>query len=86
MTKKVENPEKRTNIDRHLCKSCIYRGSRVGLGRCNYIAVEGHRSDGTLNNTAVTGNYEDLVLIEGDNKVTITDGFDLKVIPYWRYL
>lgn len=42
VTKKVENPEKRTNIDRHLCKSCIYRGSRVGLGRCNYIAVEGH--------------------------------------------
>lgn len=45
-----------------------------------------YRSDGTLNNTAVTGNYEDLVLVEGDNKVTITDGFDLKVIPYWRYL
>ena len=42
MTKKVENPEKRTNIDRHLCKSCIYRGSRLGLGRCNYIAIEGH--------------------------------------------
>lgn len=45
-----------------------------------------YREDGTLNNTAVKGNYEDLVLIEGNNEVTITDGFDLKVIPYWRCL
>lgn len=37
MTKKVENPEKRTNIDRHLCKSCIYRGSRLGLALCERI-------------------------------------------------
>lgn len=60
-------------------------GLRTGNGEGEPID-KCKESDGTLNNTAVTGNYEDLVLIEGDNKVTITDGFDLKVIPYWRYL
>lgn len=62
---------------------------RVNVGQNLTIDTDrqlAYRSDGTLNNTAVTGNYEDLVLVEGDNKVTITDGFDLKVIPYWRYL
>lgn len=39
---------------------------------------------GELQNTAVTGNYEDLYLEEGDNTIIITDGFGLSVIPNWR--
>lgn len=45
-----------------------------------------YREDGTLQNTAILGNYEDLYLQEGDNEVTITNGFECKVIPRWRCL
>lgn len=39
MAKEVkESPNK----DRHLCKKCVYRSGRTGMGRCNYIAVAGH--------------------------------------------
>lgn len=43
-----------------------------------------HRLDGTLQNGKVTGKYEDLYLQEGENQVSITKGFDLKIIPNWR--
>lgn len=45
-----------------------------------------YRQDGTLQNTAITGDYEDLYLLPGDNVITITSGFDLKIIPNWRTL
>lgn len=45
-----------------------------------------YRQDGTLQNTAVTGDYEDLYLQEGDNTIAITTGFGLSVIPNWRCL
>ena len=45
-----------------------------------------YRTDGTLMNTSVSGDYEDLWLREGENTVTITNGFTLTVIPRWRYL
>lgn len=37
-------------------------------------------------NTTVSGDYEDLYLMEGDNKISISDGFKLKIIPNWRIL
>lgn len=37
-------------------------------------------------NTAVTGDYEDLYLLEGDNAISISTGFSLSVIPNWREL
>ena len=43
-----------------------------------------YRTDGTLQNGKVTGDYEDLYLLEGENQISITKGFDLKVIPNWR--
>ena len=44
-----------------------------------------YRTDsGAINNTAISGNYEDLKLIPGENTVSITNGFGLKVIPNWR--
>lgn len=34
----------------------------------------------------LSGNYEDLYLLEGQNTISITDGFSLSVIPNWRTL
>lgn len=45
-----------------------------------------YREDGTLSNTAVFGDYDDLVPQEGMNDIAITDGFELEVIPNWRCL
>lgn len=42
-----------------------------------------YRADGTLQNTEVTGDYEDLYLKEGKNTIKISQGFQLKVIPNW---
>lgn len=43
-----------------------------------------YRSDGTAMNTVVNGRYEDMYLLEGLNKIEVTDGFELKIIPNWR--
>lgn len=46
-----------------------------------------YRTDnGEVNNTEVTGDYEDMVLQPGENTITVTNGFDLQVIPNWRTL
>lgn len=45
-----------------------------------------YRRDGTLTNTAVKGDYEELYLKEGDNEISVTKGFGIKVIPKWRCL
>ena len=45
-----------------------------------------YRKDGTMMNTAVTGDYEDLWLNSGENSITITSGFSLAIIPNWRCL
>lgn len=43
------------------------------------------RQDGTLQNTAVTGNYDDLYLQHGENQISITAGYGLQVMPNWGY-
>lgn len=45
-----------------------------------------YQKDGTMKNNTVKGDYEDLYLVPGDNKIAITEGFNLKVIPNWRCL
>ena len=45
-----------------------------------------YRTDGTIQNTAVMGEYEDLYLQEGDNEILATDGFEISIIPNWRVL
>ena len=45
-----------------------------------------YREDGTLQNTAITGDYDFLWLDYGQNQVSITNDFDLKIIPNWRSL
>lgn len=44
-----------------------------------------YRLDGTLNNTKISGNYEDLYLKPGENKIEFTGG-TLSVVPNWRCL
>lgn len=44
-----------------------------------------YRQDGTLQNTAVTGDYEKLWLPRGSCVISITTGFLLKIIPKWGY-
>lgn len=43
------------------------------------------REDGEHQNTSVAGEYEELFLKEGKNAISISEGFDLKVIPNWGY-
>ena len=45
-----------------------------------------YRTDGALQNTEVTGNFDELYLLPGENTITVTDGFDLKIQPNWRCL
>ena len=42
--------------------------------------------DNTSQNTAVSGDYEKLYLQEGNNDISVTDGFECKIIPNWRCL
>ncbi len=58
------------------------------VGHKLYIDAEmmmSYEEDGTLQNTTVKGNYEDLMLKHGENTITVSSGFGLKVIPNWRY-
>lgn len=43
-----------------------------------------YRTDGTVQNAEVTGDYQKLYLQPGENAITITDGFDLRIVPNWR--
>ncbi|MCR1842752.1 distal tail protein Dit [Murimonas intestini] len=45
-----------------------------------------YREDGTIHNADVTGDYEGLWLIQGENTVTATSGFKVTVQPMWRRL
>lgn len=45
-----------------------------------------YREDGVLLNTMVKGNYDELLLMEGKNEISITAGFKFKIIPNWRCL
>lgn len=45
-----------------------------------------YREDGELVNSSVQGDYKDLWMPSGMNSVSITNGFNLSVIPNWRTL
>lgn len=45
--------------------------------------MQAYREDGVLNNTAITGDYEDLYLQEGLNEISVSSGFTAEVIPKW---
>lgn len=43
-----------------------------------------YRQDNTIMNSDVTGDYEDLYLVPGQNTLSVTDGFTVTVQPNWR--
>lgn len=45
-----------------------------------------YRQDGTMLNASVSGDYEGLYLKNGANTIGVSSGFEIKVIPNWRYL
>lgn len=45
-----------------------------------------YNESGVLKNTMVTGNYEDFLLMEMENTISCSMGFDLSIIPNWRCL
>lgn len=62
---------------------------KVNVGQNLIINTEKglcYRIDGTPNNIALTGDYKDLYLKEGNNTFTWTSGFAITVVPNWRCL
>lgn len=45
-----------------------------------------YRTDGTMQNRVVTGDYNDLWLPSGNNSISISSGFAMNIIPNWRVL
>lgn len=43
-------------------------------------------ANGTSLNTAITGRYENLVLVHGINTISVSSGTSLEVIPNWRQI
>lgn len=43
-----------------------------------------YREDGVLRNTDVTGEYENLYLPEGEIRIEVSYGFDIRITPNWR--
>lgn len=73
-----------------LCTLAV-NGATVKVNVAGNIIIDtekmiSYRSDGTAQNTAISGDYEDLYLQEGENIIKVTDGFTCKVVPRWRCL
>lgn len=48
--------------------------------------MQSYKADMTNANTLAKGNYEDLIIPNGNVNITISDGFELTIIPNWGYL
>lgn len=45
-----------------------------------------YKDDGSNANTSISGDYDDMVFVEGDNTISISDNFTLSITPCWRCL
>lgn len=45
-----------------------------------------YKADGTFNNIAFRGDYKSLILKEGNNTFSYTNGFEIYITPRWRCL
>lgn len=43
-----------------------------------------YTAENTINNTVISGNYEDMKLQQGDNTFSINKGFEVYIQPNWR--
>lgn len=83
----VAHPAYRITGEGVCCLTVNNQTMRANVGQNLTIDTDrmiAFREDGTINNTAISGDYEDLYLQEGDNQISITSGFALKVVPNWR--
>lgn len=68
------------NINGHTIKANVAQNLIIDVFR-----ELSYRTDGTLINYTVDGDYEDMVLIEGINNITISpSSFKLEIQPNWR--
>lgn len=67
-------------VNGHQMKVNVHKSLMIDTDR-----ILAYSKDGTLQNAMISGEYEDMYLLYGDNDVSISPGFDLKVIPNWRY-
>lgn len=98
---KCLNPEKLWNEDETSqplyivsgngrCRITV-NGKAVEIKVPNKLLVDTERKiayleDSTVSSKSVTGYYEDLWLVPGDNTLNYTSGFTVEVIPRWRCL
>lgn len=71
------------------CLTVNGRQMKANVGQNLVIDTErmiAYRVDGTMNNALISGDYQDLYLMEGENQIEITLGFGLRVVPNWRSL
>ena len=75
------------------CKLTV-NGNEIDCNVGQSLMIDTHRQESyKLNdsgkvermNTSINGNYEKMYFIEGENIVSITEGFELLVQPNWRY-
>ena len=45
-----------------------------------------YREDGAIMNSSVTGEYKDLYLKPGENRISVSSGFSITIKPNWRYI
>lgn len=45
-----------------------------------------YETNGEMRNTSLKGEYEDLYLLPEENRIEISEGYDLRIIPNWRYI
>lgn len=69
------------NVNGHECTCNV--GQNMTIDTFLKIA---YRDDGTLMNAQIDGDYDELTLVEGDNEISITSGFELEIKPNWRCL
>ena len=71
---------KQVTVNGHQMKVNVHKSIIIDTDR-----IITYSKDGTLQNAMISGEYEDMYLLYGDNDVSISPSFDLKVIPNWRY-
>lgn len=62
---------------------------RVNVGQEIFIDTERQlclKSDGSTLNSSLQGSYEDLYLQEGNNILSVSNGFTAEITPFWRCL
>lgn len=66
-------------------------GNKMTINVTGSVIIDTERevaysNNGKLMNAQVSGNYKRMCLSEGENKVSVTKGFTVQIVPMWRCL